>query len=382
MYPLTIIVTGCNRSHALKSLFESMLKLYVKPSMEIPLIISIDNEGTEDVNRVVHEYNWPFGPKEVIIHREKKGLVKHFLWVGEQTLKYEYVLFLEDDFIVSPDMVNYALQVIAFYKDDNRIAGASLYNAQYTIKGLRFYQVEDGYDNYFFQHPYWGNVWFKNKWIEFQEYLKTYMEKKELLPLNIALWTESFKKIYIQYLIESGKTMVTPRISLVSNNGIAGLHDNDTIKLQAPLIATVNNKYRFSSYDQSLAKYDVFEEIYVDILKKMNPTLELFDFEIDTKCSKQKYTKPYVITYCFGSEHSVVAYSIAMKPIEIAIGLDIKGDKIGLIESTKTKVASEKLPEIQCIDLEKNVKISKKIMLRTCLLALYKYIKQKFYKAI
>jgi hypothetical protein len=379
MYPFAIIVTGYNRSHALKSLFESMSKLYVEPSMAIPLVISIDNKGTEEVNKIAHEYNWLFGPKEVIIHQEKKGLVNHFLWVGEQTLKYEYVLFLEDDLIVSPNLINYALQVIEFYKDDDRIAGVSLYNTLYTLRGLRFYQIQDGYDNYFLQHPYWGNIWFKNKWIEFEEYLKSYTEKEDLLPIDVASWTDSFKKIYIQYLIESGKTMVIPRISLVSNNGIGGLHTYNTDKWQVPFIASGKIQYKFSTYNQSMSMYDAFEEIYVDILKEMNPMLKPFDFEIDTKCSKQKYIKPYVITYCSSTKHTIAQYSSSIKPVEVAIGLNIKGENICLIERTKVSTASEKLSEIRCVDLNKNVNVSKKIMCRACLFAVCNYIKKKLF---
>jgi hypothetical protein len=378
MYPLTIIVTGYNRPHALKSLFESMSKLYVAPSLEIPLIISIDNKGTEEVNRLANEYKWPFGTKEVIIHQEKKGLINHFIWVGDQSLKYEYVLFLEDDLIVSPDMINYALQVIDFYKDDDRIAGACLYNTLYTLRGLRFHQIQDGHDNYFFQHPYWGNIWFKNKWIEFKEYLKSYTEKKELLPIDVAIWTESFKKIYIQYLIELDKTMIVPRISLVSNNGIAGLHTQNTITWQTPFVVSINNKYKFSTYDQSFAKYDAFEELYVEILKRMNPLLTKYDFEVDTKCSKRQYTKPYVITYCHLSKYTVAAYSSATKPVEVAIGLNIKGNDICLIQSAKVKVVAKKLSKIRCIDLNKNVSASKKIMFQSCCFALYNYLKRKF----
>ena len=168
---IAIVVVGYNRPKALEDLFLSLSK--IETEREVPLIISIDNKGTEAVNRLAEQYEWAHGPKEVIIHQQKKGLVKHFIWTGDQTEKYDVVIFLEDDLLVSPQIVNYVEKVAEFYEDDDRVAGASLYNPIINeITGGRFYQLDDGYDNYFLQQPYWGHVWFKKPWAEFHEYLK------------------------------------------------------------------------------------------------------------------------------------------------------------------------------------------------------------------
>ena len=102
---IAIVVVGYNRPKALEDLFLSLSK--IETEREVPLIISIDNKGTEAVNRLAEQYEWAHGPKEVIIHQQKKGLVKHFIWTGDQTEKYDVVIFLEDDLLVSPQIVNY-----------------------------------------------------------------------------------------------------------------------------------------------------------------------------------------------------------------------------------------------------------------------------------
>jgi hypothetical protein len=359
---LTIIVVGYNRPHALESLFDSLKKLYVDPLIKIRLVISIDNGGTNEVNQLVHEFEWPFGSKEVIIHQEKKGLVKHFIWVGEQTKKYGHVLFLEDDLIVSPDMINFSLQAIDFYENDDRVAGISLYNTFYSLLGMRFYQIQDGFDNYFLQHPYWGNIWFKNKWSDFSEYLKTYQEKRDLLPIGVDTWNRSFKKIFIQYLIETKKTMVIPRISFVSNNGIAGLHnDSNYSMLQVPIMYRHQIQYRFSTFDQSMAKYDAYEEIYVDVLKRMNPLLNKFDFEIDTKCVKKIITKPFVLTSIPNVKNQLMTFSSEMKPLEYAAALGIPGNGLSLVENFNLSTTYGRLSKFKYDDLCKNSLCSKEI---------------------
>jgi hypothetical protein len=376
---LTIIVVGYNRPHALKILFDSLKKLDVNPLVKIHLVISVDSRGTSEVNQLVYEFEWPFGSKEVIIHQEKKGLVKHFIWVGEQTKKYEHVLFLEDDLIVSPDMINFSLQAINFYKDDDRIAGISLYNTFYSLLGMRFYQIQDGFDNYFLQHPYWGNIWFKNKWNDFSEYLKTYQERKDLLPIGVDTWGKSFKKIFIQYLIETGKTMVIPRISFVSNNGIAGLHnDSNYSMLQVPIMYQTQVRYRFSTFDQSMAKYDAYEEIYVDVLKKMNPSLNKFDFEIDTKCVKKLISKPFVLTSIPNVKNPLMTFSSEMKPLEYGVALGIPGNGISLIENLNLSTTYSEISKFKCDDLCKNTLCSKEIFALTYFNLLKRAFLQKF----
>lgn len=330
---LAIVVTAYNRSIPLKNLLCSLLKIRIE-NERIPLIISIDNGGTPEVNKVAEEFEWPFGRKEVIIHNKKKGLVNHFIWAGDQTEKYDYVVFLEDDLLVSPELIDYCKRLIGFYENDNNIAAASLYNPILNeATGTKFYQLEDGYDVYFLQQPYWGNIWFKNKWKDFRKYLETYKVNKKILPSNIAEWDCSFKKIYIQYLIESNKTVVTPRVSLVTNNGNAGIHSGDLYEFQSNLQLTKKD-YRFIALDESISIYDSFVEISSSILKKYCEELRDYDFEVDINGNRRFYHMEYVLT-SKPVKRAILSYTSLMKPTELGIIMGMSGNKnISLCKAT------------------------------------------------
>lgn len=329
MVPLTIIVVGFNRPKELNLLLKSLR--FVESPQRIDLVISIDNNGTPEVNKIANEYSWHLGEKKVIIHEKKKGLVQHFIWVGDQTEQYENVLFLEDDMYVSPQIVNFVLQAIPFYEDDDMVAGCSLYDPHFTLSWMFFDKVVDGYDNYFYQHPYWGNVWFKRKWQLFKQYLKTYKLKEEFLPPSIRTWkTGSFKQIFVQYLSETGRTMVFPRGSLLTNVGAAGLHMGEYTYVHSPIPIMASKKnYLFSTLSETCASYDVFEELTPEVIKRLNPQLNEFDFEVDTKQVRDIFTKDYILTNR-GNTSSIVSFDGNFKPIECSAILNVGGEGLTL----------------------------------------------------
>lgn len=351
---ICIVIVGYNRPTALRQLLSSLDR--VRTTREVPLIISIDNKGTDKVNRIAESYEWKKGPKEVIIHQQKKGLVNHFIWTGDLTEKYDVVIFLEDDLLVSPEIINYVEQVANFYWDDERIAGASLYNPHINeITGGRFYQLEDGYDNYFLQQPYWGHVWFKKTWAEFQEYLRTYKTNKAILPTGIAEWGDgSFKRIFIQFLIEKNKFITTPRTSLVTNNGVPGIHSGDReCYFQSPIMLELK-KYSFSKFDASRSIYDASYEILPHILKGYNPELEGYDFEVDVNGSKVGYKAEYVLT-TKQARTALKAYSSLMKPTEQSVVFNEAGDSGLVLCKAKDVVENKKFyNRRRFVDIQKN----------------------------
>lgn len=324
MNNLAIVITGYNRADSMSNLLNNLLK--IRTEISIPLIISIDNGGTPELNKIVEEYQWPFGEKRVVIHNERLGLVNHFIWAGDQTEEFEHVIFLEDDLLVSPEIIHFSLKIIEFYEDIEEVAAASLYNPVLVeATGTKFYQLQDEYDVYFLQQPYWGNIWFKNKWKQFKEYLKTYEVKPDLIPANVASWDRSFKKKYIQFLVETGKTVVTPRISLVTNNGVEGIHGGAMYAYQSQLQLETKS-YKFPGIRQSKSRYDCFEEIESDILVHYNKELSNYDFVVDLLGTRTSYSKPYVLSMR-KSNNPILSFSSLMKPTELSIVLNIRGDQ-------------------------------------------------------
>lgn len=357
---LSIVITAYNRAEALQNLLNSLYMVRpVEALSDIPLVISIDNGGTPEVNRIAEEFKWALGEKSVVIHPEKLGLVRHFIWAGDQTEKYENVIFLEDDLIVSPELLNYSTQIIDFYKNMDEIAGASLYNPILNENtGTKFYQLHDDADVYFLQHPYWGNIWMREKWNDFKQYMKTYKKKPELLPSNVALWgTKSFKQKYIQYLIETCKTMVTARISIVTNNGFAGLHSREGLYMYQNTLKLTSSQYRLIEVKDSLAVYDAYEEIDPVIIKKLNPKLAEYDFCVDLNGTKQRYNSKYVLT-TKKSKSPIMSFSSLMKPIELGVIMNQVGDENVCLSLTDCIVPDKlSFSERLYADITKNYKV-------------------------
>lgn len=338
MTKIAIVITAYNRPKSLDNLLKNLLS--IRTTIDLPLVISIDNGGTPEVNKIAYDFKWIYGEKRVVIHPNKLGLVNHFIWAGDQTEEFEHVLFLEDDLLTSPEIINYSLQLIDFYENEPEIAAASLYNPILVeATGTKFYQLQDEYDAYFLQQPYWGNIWFRDKWRNFKEYLEHYSVKLELLPSNVAGWDRSFKKKYIQYLVETGKTVVTPRISVVTNNGNAGIHGGDMYSYQA-VLCLEPKQYRFPTLEQSKSKYDCFEEIYPELLKYYNQNLNEYDFCVDLLGSRKTYPQKYVLT-TRKSRDPIMFFSSLMKPTELSVVLNAEGDK-GVVLTKASDIIIEK----------------------------------------
>lgn len=140
---------------------------------------------------------------------------------------YDAVVVLEDDLMVSKYYYTYVKQALAFYCDDCKIAGISLYKHQ-THPGVYrpFEPVNNGYDVYMQQFAMsWGQCWSNTMWKKFKNwYLEN--EQKDLtegnvLPQYIANWNkQSWLKYYMRYIVEKDKYFVYPYFSLSTNASV------------------------------------------------------------------------------------------------------------------------------------------------------------------
>lgn len=375
MSKLAIVLVGYNRAEPMKDLLVSLNNIKTERE-DIQLVISIDNKGTVDVNKLANDYIWRHGKKTVIIHEEKLGLKNHFIWAGDQTEEYENVLFLEDDLYVSPYIIEFVEAYLKKYADDNRIAAASLYNpilCEFTK--CKFYQIQDGYDNYFLQHPYWGNVWCRSKWREFKKWFIGYKYNERILPSNVRAWGEhSFKKVYIQYLIETNRYVVYPRISYITNMGVKGLHNKyNAIQFQVVLEGG-HRELRLSSLDESDAVYDAFFEVCPNIIKKHVEELNKYDLCIDLNGMKDKVTSEYVITRR-KVKKAIQSFDASMRPNELNILMNNKGVEFSLalskdiIMDTRKKIYAE---ERSTEDILRNYPVRSKHLLFAMLYSIKK----------
>jgi hypothetical protein len=313
----TIIVATYNRPSSLKRILKSVSLANYINYKDIRLVISIDGGGNNhsETLEVATNFEWRYGEKIIIDREHNIGLRNHIISCGDFSLKYENVIVLEDDLLVSKNFYQYSAESLKYFGSDENIAGISLYSYVYNENsGTVFMPLQDGYDNYFMQVPSsWGQVWTKKQWGDFKTFYNDCPKIKndDLLPSTINSWSEaSWKKYFFLYLVRKNLFFVYPQQAHSTNFADCGTHVQNSINnrlYQVPLeYCTENRKYRLLSFEKSLNKYDVFFELLPDSLIKMG-----IEIDQDT-CIDLEGTKPLSLI----SHKYLLSSKFCKKPIK------------------------------------------------------------------
>lgn len=333
---IPIVIAAYNRDHTLFRLLSSLAKShYVEP---VKLIISIDGGGPESVKTVARDFEWEFGPKEVIEHPENMGLRQHILFCGGLSQQYDGIILLEDDLFVSPWFYDYALSALQFYQECPDICGVSLYSYRYNETSyLSFTPLNDGSDTYFMQLPCsWGQAWLKGHWREFELWyeanqINSFTDDPSL-PINISQWpATSWKKYFVKYMVEKNKFFAYPAYSYATNFGDKGQHHQGSNLYQVPIGAGQGYGFTFKRFEDSLVKYDVFYEILPECLKSLCIWSFNHDFCVDLHGTKQKEncSAEFVLT-TKKCNSFIRSFARIMTPIEMNIIHAMDGNDIFL----------------------------------------------------
>lgn len=372
----SIVITAYKREDSLKRLLSSLSLLNNIDSTD--LILSL--EYGYNLNNLVYfnSFDWKFGKKIVIEHDQKLGLKNHFIWVGDQTKEYDYIVFLEDDLYVSPRMFDFVNEAYAKYAHDDTIAAISLYCPVLNeFVGCKFELINDTFDSFFLQHPYWGTIWIRDKWMHFREWLSNYKLNETLLPKQVASWkNSSFKKIYIQYLIETSKFVAFPRFSFVTNMGDIGLHNTEILNQYQTNLQIQKRNLTFADIRESLNVYDAFFELLPSVIQQLNPILKNYNFDVDLYGNKTIYNEDFVLTTrkCF---KNIFSFSGNYRPIINGIYFNALGDGIYLCEKkciiSNSAYANNRLAN----EIQKNYVIDIKTLNRLFLVKIKKKLLKK-----
>jgi len=351
-FPTLVLALFNRKEPALRCLDSLSAAIY--PDKKIRLVISIDNDDNKnkDIVTLARNYIWEHGEKEVIYHEKNLGLKGHFNFCGDLTEKYGTVIFLEDDLFVSRYYYDFALQALDFYKNDDHIAGISLYTKtriEDWRKRLPFIPIDDGSDNFFVQHASTGQIWTYNIWKDYKKWFEIYGKEEYVnslteVPQFIKEWpgNSSWRKYFTAYMIFNNKYYVFPRISLITNFDDVGTNSKgNTVYFQSPLL--VNRKiFRFISLNESLSIYDSYFEILPHIIKSLNPELSEFDFEVNLYGTKYLNTikKDFVLSKSPGTDN-VKAFALGMKPHELNVIFNKEGNNIFLSHKKGLKEKSD-----------------------------------------
>ena len=275
-----IVIIAFNRPNSIKRLLNSIEAANYKFN-DIPLIISIDFQDSENNRKVLESaenFVWKFGEKKIIKHNNNLGLKKHILSCGDLTKIYGSVIILEDDLIVSPNFYNYAMQAAVYYKDEDKVAGVSLYSYEYEELGwYQFYPKNIGTDTFFMQWAAsWGQLWTSSQWQSFKEWYNKGKDIKEInIPDQVKSWSKSWKKFYIAYLVDTDRYFVYPYHSYTTLRDEGGTHYVSDTRQNAVSLndGRLRNSFNFSNINYIDLKYDVFFQpikryIFIEKLSK------------------------------------------------------------------------------------------------------------------
>jgi hypothetical protein len=335
-----IVVSAYNRPHALQRLLDALGETCYPAGGEVILHISIDRgEGrrAQAVRRISHEYHWPHGPKRVVCHERRLGLLRHFFLCGDLALHYGAIILLEDDLLVSPQFYNYAAQALAYYRRDERIGGISLYALWFNgYTHYPFVPLPDASDVFFLQIPYTqGQAFTGEQWQRFKDWRDTSGAQvgaaSGLHEMFSDFDREDWFPLRTRYLVDSGRYYVFPRVSLATGFGDAGTHfSNPSHFFQVPL-QNFQNRFRLQLLDQAPAVYDSFFEILPERLNHLTKRFQEFDYCVDLNGTKSRdnMAAEFVLTIR-PTRRSVMAFGRVMWPPEANLIAEVPGDAIRL----------------------------------------------------
>lgn len=330
---IAIVAVGYNRKKSLDRLLKSLNNAIY--DVDVPLYISIDASGDEDLYDYVKQFPWGHGSKYINIQEKKLGLKNHIFQCGDLTKFFKAIVLLEDDLYVSPFFFEYVRKSVERYGDNPLVAEISLYRNEYNgYVGLPLTHQQTGSDTYLMQDvSTWGQIWTEQMWTGFKEWMGNhdngYYQCVDM-PGIIKAWANAWSKYYNAYVVDTHKYVVYPSISVTTNFSDGGVHGgtNNTV-VQVNLLDGPKN-YNLGDVDK-LVRYDIYynnEELYDWLgLSKEDVCLDLYGFH--ERVGKERY----ILSVRRLGFKIINQYALNLRPIELNIKYNIKGKGIFLYDT-------------------------------------------------
>lgn len=333
---VAIIVVGYNRLNSVIRLLNSLLEANYTVK-DIPLVISIDCSGDHDLYAYVRSFEWPYGDKYVNIENERLGLLKHITKCGRFTSFFKAIILLEDDLYVSPHFYSYVMQMLQMYSTDERIAEISLYkNERNGYVGLPFENEQNGCDVFLMQDvSTWGECWTEKMWQGYEKWMNEHTENDVLsidMPEIIKKWERAWSKYYNAYVVESGKYVLYPNVSLTTNFSDAGEHGGDNHSVVQVNLLQRDCTYRLAPFDK-LVKYDIYFN-NDQLVEWLNIPME--DLCLDIYGFLRKTKKRYILSTRTLPYRIIKSFALNMRPIELNVKYNIKGKGLYLYDTSES----------------------------------------------
>lgn len=345
---IAIVVVGYNRLKSMKRLLTSLLKACY-PNQNIPLIISVDCSGDQEIYDYVVDFTWPYGDKIVNIENARLGLLKHIYQCGDLTKYFKAIILLEDDLYVSPYFYRYTQLVVEKYGASNEIAQISLYKNEVNgYVGMPIAYYLDGNDVFLNQDvSTWGQCWTYSMWKEFTLWRDSHSEadvQRVDMPDRIKRWERAWSKYFNAYVVSTGRYVLYPMCSLTTNFSDAGEHgDKNNSIVQVNLLQN-DFIYRFAPVNE-LTRYDIYgnnEKLYEWLgLSKEELRLDLYGF------FKRSPNKRFILSTRALPYKKCKSFALNMRPMELNVKYNIFGKGITLYDTLENcKGSSRYMPDV------------------------------------
>lgn len=333
---IAIVVVGYNRLKSITRLLNSLLEAHY-PNDNIPLVICIDCSGDQTLYKYVNDFYWQFGEKYVFIQQERLGLKNHILTCGDISRFFKAIILLEDDLHVGPEFYNYVCATVDKYKEDDRIAGISLFNDDFNRHvALPFTPLENDSDVYAVQTVVtWGECWTDTMWHGFRTWLKDALIDFNTIdmPENIKLWERAWSKYYFAYMLANDKYFILPYTAVSTNFSDAGEHGDTKNTLVQVDLLIYPKQYRLLDFED-LIKYDVYNNnvsLYKSLhLKKEDLCVDMYGH------NSNRNNRKYWLSIQDLPYKRVKQFALNLRPQELNIIRNIEGEDVFLYDTTKS----------------------------------------------
>lgn len=334
---IAIVVVCYNRPASAKRLLAS-LNAANYPNENIPLIISVDCSGNEEMYDIARNFEWKHGPKYYVIHTERLGLKKHIYECGDYTKQFKGVIILEDDLFVAQDYYNYTVAAVNAYYYEDKVAGIALYaDTMNGYVGLPLYYWYDGSDAFMMQSAITSGECFTDRmWERFRSW---YNENEDIdpepyfMPRTIKNWRRAWSKYFNIYLVEKDLYFVHPHFSTTTNCGEAGEHGNDVNTVHSRMIFG-SKEWIFKSFTDSI-KYDIYAD-FIGLGKYLglDDKVLCVDFygNKNNEQEQRYWLSPYKLPY-----KTIDSFALILEPMEANIIYGIKGKDMFLYDTSVSK---------------------------------------------
>lgn len=333
---IAIVVVGYNRLKSISRLLKSLLSAKY-PELPVPLVISIDCSGDEQLYDYVKALHWPYGEKYVNIQQQRLGLKNHIYQCGDLSKYFKGLILLEDDLIVSPYFYQYALQTVDKYGDLDEVAEISLYsNDSNGYAGYPFTPMANGADVYLAQDvSTWGQIWTHSMWEKFVYWRDNICSEDIIqntdMPSRIKGWTRAWSKYYNAYVVSTHRYVVYPYVSLSTNFSDAGEHGGDSNGAVQVGILHGDKSYWLPGISE-LIKYDIFDN-NLSLAKWLGCKEEELCADL-YGIHKNIDNRRFLLSSRILPYKVVKSFSLSMRPLEVNVMYGIEGGGLFLYDTS------------------------------------------------